>query len=331
MSQENVTFVTRGGQSRTPSRNVLTKLFVTVNKHDLESDEDFTNKFKQFFTSYKCYRCSNVTYQFERGQESGRLHVHAALKMRRSNRVRILQMVRACRESDTWPEGSPVREVKVERIRDWPAAVAYCSKDDTRVAGPFGDLPEPTRESFDLTAADLPALYPWQQCVVNTVTAPDVLLPEQWRSRTVFWLWENDGGVGKTMLLRYLVVNHRAVLLQGAARHCKAVAYKHPADIYVFSVPRSAKDPDLSVIEDIKDGIYMSGFGVEGTGMVCRKCPQIIVLANRRCSNMAGLTRDRWCEVEINLGFRVECADGGKTRIDITADNQIINYDDFNI
>ncbi len=319
MALPNVPFVPRGGQSRNP----LSRLFITVNKHDDETDEQFMQLFKQKLTSIKCARCVTCTYQFERG-EQGRLHLHAALRLRRNRRMRILQAVQFCRETDSWDEGRPQREVRVQRVIDWPSALAYVTKDDTRVSGPHGDVPPPTRESYDLSPDDLPELYAWQKTVVTTLTVPDPVLPDQWRERTIFWLWEADGAVGKTMLLRYLVVNHNAVLLQGAARHCKAVAYKHPADIYVFPVPRSANDPCLATIEDIKDGIFMSGFGTEATGMVCRRSPQILVLANRRCSNMAGLSRDRWCEVEISPVFRALC-DDGKERINLVGDNEMID------
>lgn len=322
MSQD-VPFVPTGGQSSNP----LSKIFLTVNKHDDETDEEFITLFKQKLTSLKCAKCVQCTFQFER---ASRLHLHAAIRLRRSFRMRLLQLVRLCRESDKWAEGRPAREVKAQKVINWDAAVQYCTKDDTRVSGPHGDVPPPAPESWDLTVNDLPPLYSWQTAIVNTVTTPDPVLPHQWSSRTVFWLWENEGSIGKTMLLRYLVVVHGAVLLQGPPRHVKAVAYKNPSSLYVFPIPRAGHDPDLACIESIKDGIYMSHFGTEGTGMVCRRSPQILVLANRRCSNMDGLTRDRWCEVEINLSFRDAC-EHGKTRINISEDNEIINYGSFQL
>lgn len=333
--------VSGGGQSKNP----LHRMLVTVNKHEEESDEQFYEKFNQLFQSIRTSRCARragsstkswtklpgCVWQFERGAETGRLHVHAAFRVRGGKRMRISAVVSSCRSGDRWSEGAPQREVKAEKMRGTlEEAFRYVTKEDTRVRGPFGDVPPPSLESYDLRPEDLPPLRPWQQCVVNTLTCPDPDNPEQWRQRTVFWLWENQGAVGKTVLLRHLVVNHRAVLLQGPKRHCKAVAYKCPADIYVFPIPRSTEDPDLGCIEDIKDSIYMSHFS-DCTGMVARRSPQILVLANRRCSNLDGLSRDRWVEVEISPAFRLLC-EQGKERINLMGDNECINYiDAFNL
>jgi hypothetical protein len=83
------------------------------------------------------------------------------------------------------------------------------------------------------------------------------------------------------MLARYFVIKHKAVYLQGAGRHVLATAFKSPSFYYVFGLPRNqANKISYTSLESLNDGLYMSGFGTEATGMICRKTPWVIVFAN---------------------------------------------------
>lgn len=155
----------------------------------------------------------------------------------------------------------------------------YCSKSDTYVDGPWqtGSIPQTEyKDDFELTLDDLPELYPWQKRIVERHSIPPPLFHP-----VIYWYWDPRGQIGKTMLARYLVIKNRAIYLQGAGRHVLATAFKSPSFWYIFGLPRNQQNKvSYTSLESLNDGLYMSGFGTEATGMVCRKTPWVIVFAN---------------------------------------------------
>lgn len=155
----------------------------------------------------------------------------------------------------------------------------YCSKADTYLEGPWktGSIPQTDfRDDFELTLKDLPELYGWQKRIVERHAEPPPLFHP-----VIYWYWDPRGQIGKTMLARYFVIKHEAVYLQGAGRHVLATAYKSPSFYYIFGLPRNqANKISYTSLESLNDGLYMSGFGTEATGMICRKTPWVIVFAN---------------------------------------------------
>lgn len=131
----------------------------------------------------------------------------------------------------------------------------------------------------------------WQKEVAQLVEG----LPD---GRTIIWVWEPVGNRGKTQLARWLCHTQGAVYLNGAKRHVLATAFKHEeCDLFIFGVPRSMdeKGPPVSyaALEQLKDGLFHSGFGTEATGMCLRNPPHILVLANEP-PNKTRLSEDRW-------------------------------------
>jgi hypothetical protein len=177
----------------------------------------------------------------------------------------------------------------------WSGAVDnYVCKEDTHVEGPFEigklDMVLEDKEGcneFDLRLEDLPEPYEWQKRLLEFHKGPPELF-----HRKIYWYWDPRGDIGKTMLARWLHLREGALYCQGADRHVIGLAYKNPAWHYVFGLARYDK-VDYKCLEKLSDGIYMAGFGTENLGMVCRKTPWIICLANfPPCKKR--LSSDRW-------------------------------------
>jgi hypothetical protein len=134
----------------------------------------------------------------------------------------------------------------------------------------------------------------WQTKVVDLLEAP----PD---GRTIYWIWEPTGKRGKTQLAKWLCVKRNACYLNGAKRHVLASAFKQAdkgCELFVFGVARSREDmngPPVSydALEQLKDGLFHSGFGIEATGMCVMNSPHVIVFANEM-PDINRLSKDRW-------------------------------------
>lgn len=147
--------------------------------------------------------------------------------------------------------------------------------------------------------------YPWQQEIIDMVSKP----PEN--DRFIYWYWDAAGNIGKTALAKYLCAKHGALYCQGSVRHVLAAAYNCRTDIYIFGIPRTPepvegvfkrrRGPIVSydAIEGLKDGMFMSRFGVDATGMCLFNSPHVICFANEP-PDTSEMTTQRW--KIINLG-----------------------------
>jgi len=192
------------------------------------------------------------------------------------------------------------REIHWEKMRGTvDDSIAYCSKSLTK-AGEYvtnwKKIISMEIEDEDIIPYD--NLFLWGQDLVDMVKD---CLPAP-TDRRIFWYWSNAGQMKKTETARYLAYHHNAVVIQGGRKHVLAVTYKNPAPIYILTVPRTDEGyVSYSSLELIKDALYMSAFGTEATGMVNRKKPWIIVMANFP-PEREKLSEDRWVvhNVDVN-------------------------------
>lgn len=170
-----------------------------------------------------------------------------------------------------------------ERCRSWEHSIRYCSKDDTRVPD--------TAPYQNVEVLPIPKIHGWQSHLVDT------LLPS-FTHRNVYWFWEPRGGVGKSMLVRYLCMTRSALLVSGKdsdIKHGVATYLENTGagpDLVIVDVPRSSCGYlSYSGIEQVANGCFFSS-KYEST-MVVTKYPLIVCFANER-PNFERMSADRW-------------------------------------
>ncbi len=182
-----------------------------------------------------------------------------------------------------------------ETCRSWKNSCQYCSKEDTAAGGSFSNIPEyvrvPPMDLFDATIATQ-----WQKDVISLCDAD----PEP---RKIYWIWEPEGGVGKSMLARHLIIKYRGspfpvIMMSGNAGDIKyGVAqmkekhFKEPRMI-IWDLPRSRTVPDYGGLEEVKNGTFFST-KYESGQVLLNVYPHIVVFSNYP-PDLAKLSRGRW-------------------------------------
>jgi len=180
-------------------------------------------------------------------------------------------------------------------------AIDYCCKDDTRVEGPWGTKGYLGRQGVyderkgeELGVMRRESLSSWMIWVTD-------VCKEKADKRTIHWLWSDKGGIGKTSLGKYLCFHKGALYIgQSSSRHVKSAIFKEKPGILVLGLPRDtvAERVCYKTLEEAKDGLFFSSFGVEGTGMCLMACPHIFVLANTPPC-VEKMSKDRWNIIEL--------------------------------
>lgn len=179
------------------------------------------------------------------------------------------------------PKNKFNRAIHWEKTRGtWDQAVAYCQKESgEKFHGGF----RPKRPLKPLPCET--ALFPWQQSVMDIVK-------EEPDDRTIHWIFEEVGGVGKTTFLKWLMRFHDCVPLEGKKADILHVAAEHESELYVYDIERSLEAyVSYGSIEKIKNGCFMSG-KYEGS-IVNRNCPHLFIFANF-APEQEKLSLDRW-------------------------------------
>lgn len=141
-------------------------------------------------------------------------------------------------------------------------------------------------------------LRPWQQEVVD-------IIKEEPNDRTIHWFWESKGNLGKSALVKYLVVKHDALVLSNKATDMKygIVKYieKHiiPPEIIIVDIPRSI---DLNYFsytgtEEVKGGCFFSP--KYECDMKVYNNPHILIFANEE-PDLEKCSADRWVVHDLN-------------------------------
>lgn len=190
-----------------------------------------------------------------------------------------------------WESASP-RIKKDNKKKIW-LAVMYCSKDDRYYRTIEGK--EERREWCKLTYTDKLKPEAWKYMCPRDLLIED--LPEPWPHQRalidqfgedcppfhnkIYWYYDREGEIGKTMMLRWLALKHHFVLLGGATKNVRSYMAKHPACGYMMNITRDEQDYiNYRVLEQASDQFFCDTFGAEYTGMVCRQSAWIVCCAN---------------------------------------------------
>jgi hypothetical protein len=137
-------------------------------------------------------------------------------------------------------------------------------------------------------------LYPWQEKIVKECE-------EEPDDRSINWVWEKKGNVGKSALVKYLCIHSNALLISGKSADIKyqIAAAEFPPDIVVYDIPRTAQGYiNYTALEEVKNGVFCSS--KYESKMVIIPTPHVYCFANFE-PNMETMSKDRWKLINLNL------------------------------
>ena len=126
-------------------------------------------------------------------------------------------------------------------------------------------------------------LFPWQLEVIRTISEED-------SDRSVFWVEDEVGGAGKSVLARYIVGCENAALFHDFDYRNNSFLYDKE-NVVVFDLPRSYVPSNMTFVEDLKNGHVMS-MKYEPVRKIFDS-PTIIIFSNNP-PPLQHLSMDRW-------------------------------------
>lgn len=187
-------------------------------------------------------------------------------------------------------------EDTVETVAKYPRFVETCIQEKKKEDG----LEQLRKEMSEVT------LRPWQQDVVSALTDNE---PDK---RSVVWIYDSVGNVGKSFIADYFIVKYKAVKYEPGRFLDLAYAFSKepttPKAVFI-DCPRSTEKKDqaydplsgsLRFAEKLKDGI-MTSTKYDSRTIYFRR-PHVVFLANF-LPDTSLLSKDRWVICEIASAY----------------------------
>lgn len=138
---------------------------------------------------------------------------------------------------------------------------------------------------------ELDNLYEWQNDIISRLESPV-------DKRKIYWIWSENGGVGKSTFARYLVKNYSAILLNNAKSQDIAYALPRDPKVVIFDLSRSMEGHiNYDIIEQIKNGVVFSTKYESRTKYF--KSPHVLIFANYE-PNKVAWSQDRYFITKID-------------------------------
>jgi hypothetical protein len=187
---------------------------------------------------------------------------------------------------------------------DSKAADRYGMKEGTRIDGPwwkgakFDEIAKETVYRIDIE------LRPWQKRIIKRVLAKDA------DDRKIWWLWEPNGGLGKTTFQKWIFQEYAGVIVlggkaadmkMGVIQYIEANNGKYP-EIVIINIPKTFDLQYFSAsgIEEVKDMFFFSG-KYKG-GHAFGRPPKMLIFANQEVPDNGEMARDRWMDIRLPDG-----------------------------
>lgn len=252
-----------GGNTKTPvfkqSNYQAWRWIITLPDRELLTASQISQHLKGF--------CNKFTFQKEKGEKTDYFHWQIEITLKEKTVLSTLKNLIG------W------HDAHIEKTKDYFAARNYCTKEDTRVEGPYNEKS---------TFLKVPSIHhQWQIDIEDMLhTEPD--------TRKVFWLWEPIGGIGKTTLCRYLLLKYKKkinIFPSGKSADV-AFAITEETKMVIFDLPRTMEDHfNYNILEQIKNGLIWSP--KYESNMKIIDIPHVIIFANWE-PNTSALSQDRW-------------------------------------
>lgn len=212
--------------------------------------------------------CKSFTFQLEKGEKSEFLHWQIELSLKHKEYFSEFKNLFG------------FNKAHIEPTKDYFAAKAYCSKETTRVMGPFN-------EKTDFLTY-ITVLRQWQKDL-----EAELLIPPEYFSRKIIWYYDNSGSMGKSEFCRRMGILHKASLVTGK-QNGKDVAFYIGEDpkIILFDLERGDSCRfDYHMIQYLKNGQIFSPKYESGVKFFNK--PHIVIFSNEM-PDIDALTHDKW-------------------------------------
>ena len=252
-------------------------------------------------------------FQMEKGESTGRLHYQGQVQLAEKKRKSAL--LGTC---VTHFPAVTLTLTPTSNAGGKSGAWSYAMKEDTRVKGPWSDTPVYLGQ--DLACMKTP--FPWQQQVLDTLkTKAD--------DRTIRWVWEAEGNVGKSKLVKFLCWKKMATSIPaGTATQIKTcVIAKGASPAYMIDMPRTkGKDEHMedmfSAIEGIKNGMVESAMYGKVQELFMEP-PHIFCFANYAPPTKR-LSADRWKVFKVMNRMLVTWNPQGASAVNAVSDSMVL-------
>lgn len=167
---------------------------------------------------------------------------------------------------------------------DLDSNVRYCTKEGGNFHSNFFEKPIIIKE-----------LYDWQLYIVNMLDKPA-------DDRTIHWVYDEDGNIGKSALCKYLVHEYDAIYLtEGQKSDLINIIYNAPMigsrTIIAVDIPRANGNVcSYKAFEEIKNGVICNT--KYETGMRTFNSPHVICFSNS-FPDVEKMSEDRWNIMQI--------------------------------
>lgn len=174
-----------------------------------------------------------------------------------------------------------------EKVRNLRAIYDYVTKQETLV-GERWVSKSLILEKKPLKLISEDMLYEWQKDIIKIIESePD--------DRTIYWIWENKGNIGKTSFIKYLLTYYDTSTFSRATKSADILTCASlDKNIYLFDFARSQTEfcPYLA-LEQLKDGLISDSKLKKETRNIIMNPPHVICFANWPPKTKM-LSGDRW-------------------------------------
>uniref|UniRef100_UPI00404850B0 hypothetical protein n=1 Tax=Yoonia sp. TaxID=2212373 RepID=UPI00404850B0 len=212
--------------------------------------------FEQAFNNLKPLGdlCDIFIFGEEYGETGNTPHIQGAFILKSKMRAKTIQ-------DNFFVNGATLRKLK-----NWESAYNYCKKEGNNIMTNIKEF----RIGIELNE--------WEKDIVE-------MIKQDADDRLIYWYYGKQG-IGKTTFLKWLCLNHGAIVLSGKISDIKngIIEYKKTnndtPNIIVSNLAFNTKMDrlDYDGYETIKDMFFYSG-KYEG-GMICGKNPHLLIFAN---------------------------------------------------
>ena len=182
------------------------------------------------------------------------------------------------------------KSIHWEKMRNESASIEYCQKSSTSVSAPhIWGFPKPIKI--------IEVLYKWQQ------DNEDLFFTETTDRGKINWYWEPIGNRGKSSFCKYMVVKHKALVIQGGKlTDIMNMIFNTDMDqctMVIIDIPRINQNKvSYASIECILNGMITNTKYETGTKVF--NPPHVVVFSNFPPEQGIGfMSEDRWNIVEV--------------------------------